>query len=85
VRAERLSEPILQDLATQNYKTPTQILLRWSLQKGFCPVVESDNEDRIEENFQIFDFELSAIDVARLDALDMGKKGACSWNPVDCD
>ena len=71
--------------ATKYNKDPAQILLRWSLQKGFVPLPKSATPSRIQSNAQLYDFELSPEDMARLDALDQGKKGAISWNPVDAD
>jgi 2,5-diketo-D-gluconate reductase A len=51
-------------------RTPAQVLLRWCVQRGVPVVSKSTNRERIEENAQIFDFALSAEDMARLDALD---------------
>lgn len=60
----------LQDLAAKYNKTVAQVVLRWSLQKGFLPLPKSVHEDRIIENFQVFDFELTADDMAVIDALE---------------
>ena len=51
-------------------RTPAQILLRWCIQRGIPVVTKSTHRDRIAENAQIFDFELSARDMDELDALD---------------
>lgn len=59
------------------------MLIRWSLQHGFVPLPKSDTPSRIEENINVFDFELKPDDMRQLDALDRGKAGAVSWNPVD--
>jgi len=58
-------------------------LIRWSLQRGFVPLPKSDTASRIVENASVFDFELSKEHMAKLDALDKGDAGACSWNPVN--
>ena len=50
--------------------TPAQVLLRWSLQHGLIVIAKSTHRARILENAQIFDFALSADDMAELDALD---------------
>ena len=50
--------------------TPAQVLLRWCLQRGLVTITKSTHRERIEENGQIFDFELSEQDMADLDALD---------------
>lgn len=46
------------------------MLLRWSVQRGIPVVSKSTHRDRIEENLQIFDFELSGETLSQLDALD---------------
>ena len=50
--------------------TPAQVLLRWSLQHGLVVIPKSTHRERIEENAQSFDFTLSDVDIAALDALD---------------
>ncbi|KAK9899647.1 Aldo/keto reductase [Cystobasidium minutum MCA 4210] len=84
VRGERMLDPTLEAIAGQVRRTPAQVLLRWSIQHDFVPVVKSDNSGRIYENIQVFDFELDQDQMKELDGLDMGAEGACSWNPVNC-
>jgi len=79
----QFDEPVFQELAKKYNKDPAQVLLRWSLQKGFVPLPKSARPDRIRSNADLYDFELSEEDMAKLDALDKGKNGAISWNPVD--
>ncbi|KAG5652391.1 hypothetical protein H0H81_005148 [Sphagnurus paluster] len=69
----------------QYARDPAQILLRWSLQKGFVPLPKSATPARIHSNTHLYDFVLTEEDMAALDALDRGKDGAISWNPVDAD
>ncbi len=57
-------------------KTPAQICLRWALQHGLVPLVKSANPIRIRENLEVYDFELSAEDMARIDALPRDDAGA---------
>jgi diketogulonate reductase-like aldo/keto reductase len=57
-------------IAQRTGRTPAQVLLRWSLQHGLIVIAKSTHRVRIQENAQIFDFALSADDMAELDALD---------------
>ena len=57
-------------LAWRVGRTPAQVLVRWSLQKGLIVIPKSTHRDRIEENSRVFDFTLSDEDMAELDALD---------------
>jgi 2,5-diketo-D-gluconate reductase A len=57
-------------LAQRIGRSPAQVLLRWCVQRGAIVIPKSAHQDRIEENAQIFDFELSDDDVRNLDALD---------------
>ncbi|KAH8114066.1 Aldo/keto reductase [Phellopilus nigrolimitatus] len=77
------SSPVLQETAKNTGKNPAQVLVRWSLQRGFIPLPKSANPERVVSNVDIFDFVLSDADMAKLDSLDEGKAGAISWNPVD--
>ncbi|TFL04800.1 NADP-dependent oxidoreductase domain-containing protein [Pterulicium gracile] len=69
-------------VAKKHGRDPAQILLRWSLQKGFVPLVKSATPSRIVSNTKIYDFELDEEDMKSLDAMDQGPSGAISWNPV---
>lgn len=60
----------LQELSDKYQKTPVQIVLRWDIQKGVVTIPKSVTPERITSNADIFDFELSADDLARIDKLD---------------
>jgi 2,5-diketo-D-gluconate reductase A len=57
-------------IAKRIERTPAQVLLRWGLQKNTVVIPKSSRRERIVENSQIFDFELSDADMQELDALD---------------
>ena len=79
VRGQRMDEPALKSLAAKHSKTTAQILLRWGLQKGFVILPKSVTPSRIEENKELYDFELSAEDMK---SLDTGKYSPCAWDPT---
>ncbi|MBU2668117.1 aldo/keto reductase [Actinoplanes bogorensis] len=57
-------------IAEQHGRTPAQVLIRWSLQHGLIVLPKSTHRERIEQNAQVFDFELGPDDMAALDRLD---------------
>ncbi|WP_159945168.1 MULTISPECIES: aldo/keto reductase [unclassified Nocardiopsis] len=67
-----LDDPVLTDLADRYGRTPAQVVLRWHLQLGNVVIPKSATPSRIRENFEVFDFELSAEDMDRVGALDRG-------------
>jgi len=81
----QINSPTILELAAKYDRDPAQLLLRWSLQKGFVPLPKSATPSRIRSNTRLYDFELTEQDISKLDALDRGKAGAISWNPVDAD
>ena len=70
-----LTDPVITDLAAKYGKTPAQVVLRWHLEHGFCAIPKSVKPHRIAENFDVFDFTLTAEEVAAIDALDKGVRG----------
>jgi len=67
----------------QHGKDSAQVLIRWSLQTGHVVLPKSEHEARIISNSNVYDFELDADDMKRINALDLGDKGAVTWNPVN--
>jgi 2,5-diketo-D-gluconate reductase A len=65
-----LGDPEIARIAQRSRRTPAQVLLRWCLQRGTVVLSKSTHRERIEENSQIFDFELSDEEMLALDALD---------------
>jgi 2,5-diketo-D-gluconate reductase A len=65
-----LSDGTVTEIAGRLGRTPAQVLLRWCLQRDALVIPKSTHRERIEENGQLFDFELSGQDMTALDALD---------------
>jgi diketogulonate reductase-like aldo/keto reductase len=68
-----LDESIVKNLAKKYGKSPAQILYRWGLQRGYAIIPKTVNPERVLENSQIFDFELSSRETDALTALGQGK------------
>jgi 2,5-diketo-D-gluconate reductase A len=67
-----LDDPVIGSIARSHGKTPAQIMLRWHVQQGRSAIPKSVSPQRIAENLDVFDFELSTNELAALDALDTG-------------
>lgn len=76
VRNQKADDPTLVKLAEKHGKSGAQILIRYCLQKNWVPLPKSDTPARIEENADVYDFELSDEDMKSLDDLDQGDQGA---------
>ena len=63
------ADPLLVGLGAKHGKSPAQVLARWCTQKGVVAIAKSMKRERMRENAAIFDFELDAEDMAKLDAL----------------
>jgi 2,5-diketo-D-gluconate reductase A len=68
-RTKELDEPRLKALAQKYNKTPAQILIRWNIQLGVVPLPKANNWQHIEENINVFDFEISEEDMAALSSM----------------
>lgn len=81
---ELLNESLLLELSEKYGKTPAQIVLRWDLQNGVVTIPKSTNAQRIGENIDVFDFELSDEDVAKISALNHNRR-SFDYNPDAVD
>jgi methylglyoxal/glyoxal reductase len=68
VRGQRFTDPKLVALANQYGKTPAQVILRWALQLGVSTIPKSSNLNRLKENFDVFDFQISDGDMKKIGA-----------------
>lgn len=65
-----LNDSVVKEIAKAHGKTAAQVILRWHLQTGVITIPKSVTPSRIEENFDVFDFELTAEDMEKMTALD---------------
>jgi 2,5-diketo-D-gluconate reductase A len=73
-QGELLDDPVIEEIAEACDRTPAQIMLRWHLQLGNVVIPKSVTPSRIEENFRVFDFELSGEQMDRLSELNRGER-----------
>ncbi|MGH7195615.1 MAG: aldo/keto reductase [Candidatus Saccharimonadales bacterium] len=76
-----LDDEVVASIAKEIGKTEAQAVLRWHIQKGHIVFPKSVTPSRIEENFQIFDFELNNEQMQKINALDKGESGRHGPNP----
>ena len=72
--AELLGDGVISDIAAAHGKSSAQVILRWNLQKGVVVIPGSSNPDHIRENTELYDFELTDEEMARINALDRNEK-----------
>jgi 2,5-diketo-D-gluconate reductase A len=73
---EVLRHPTVVEVAERVGRLPAQVVLRWNVQLGLVAIPKSSDPGRLEANLMVFDFELSAPDMAALSALDQGEESA---------
>lgn len=78
-KGHRLGDPRLVEISSRYSKSTAQILIRWALQKDVIVIPKSSRRDRIYENADVFDFEISQEDMEALDSLDENLR--TSWDP----
>ncbi len=69
-RGEMFTNPTIAQIGTKYKKTVAQVILRWQLQRGIVTIPKSVHIERMEENFNVFDFKLSDEDMAIMASLD---------------
>lgn len=71
-----LRDPVIAEIAESTGRTRGQVVLRWHVQHGLATIPRTSRPERLAENLDVFEWELSADDMARLDALDRHGEGA---------
>ena len=84
-RGQVSDDPVIREIADAHGRTPAQVALRWHVERGDIVFPKSVRRERMEENFAIFDFSLSADEVDRITALDRGEPGRTGPNPNTFD
>jgi len=69
-----LDDPVIVSIAEAHERTPGQVVLRWHIQLGNVVIPKSVTQERIEQNFAIFDFHLSGSEMDEIEALDVGER-----------
>ncbi|MBX7450566.1 aldo/keto reductase [Mycolicibacterium sp. 3033] len=80
-----LDDPAIKKIADSVGKSTAQVTLRWHIQRGDIVFPKSVTEQRIKDNFALFDFELSSDDLDAISALDKGEDGRTGPNPDTFD
>jgi 2,5-diketo-D-gluconate reductase A len=76
-----LDDEVIGKIAAAHGRTPAQVTLRWHVERGDIVFPKSTHRERMEENFALFDFELTADEVAAISGLDRGEAGRTGPNP----
>lgn len=80
-KGNEFEDPVLHEISGRLGRSVPQVILRWHLQRGDVLIPKSDNPERMAQNFDILGFELSAPDMASIDALDKGEEARRSPHP----
>ena len=81
MRGKIFSNELIMSLSEKYKKTIVQIVLRWHIERGVVPIPKSSNEERIKENFDIFDFNISSEDINAINSLNEGDSISVSGVP----
>lgn len=73
-RAQCLVEPTIVEIAEQTGRTAAQVIIRWHLQRGLVVIPKSVHLDRMRSNFEVDDFELSADQMTRINAMNRDQR-----------
>ena len=82
-RKDMFTNPILSEIGKKYNKSTAQVILRWLIQRNVVVIPKSVHKERIIENFNIFDFELSADDMDKIKSMDTGKSLFFSHSDVE--
>lgn len=76
-----MEDPVIKEIAKKYNKQPSQVLLRYLIEYGVAVIPKSINPERIKQNFNVFDFELTKEEFGKISALDRGEDGRMFGGP----
>lgn len=79
---EVLSDAVVKKIAEAHGKTPAQVILRWHLQNNTIAIPKSVTPSRIEENFKVFDYELTAGEMEEINGLNINRRKGSNPNEM---
>ena len=74
------THPVLTEIGQAHGKTAAQVALRWNIQRGVVVIPKSVHRERIQQNFDIWDFALTDAEMGRIDTLDVGHSNIVDHN-----
>ena len=74
------TNPVLTEIGRTHGKTAAQVALRWNVQRGVVVIPKTVHKERMEQNFNIWDFALSSEEMEKIEALDTGRSGIVDHN-----
>ncbi|KAK6506644.1 hypothetical protein TWF481_005100 [Arthrobotrys musiformis] len=83
-RNRRSDNPVLVAIGQKHGRHPTQVMIKWSLQKGYLPLPKSDNPERMKANMDMDGWELTEEEMTEIEQLDEGQGGAICPYPLNC-
>lgn len=78
-----LQNPVLQQIAESHGKSAAQVVIRWHLQRGVIVIPKSTHEERIKQNFDVFDFALNDAEMVAISALNTDKRNGADPDNFD--
>ena len=69
-----LSNPVLAGIGAKYGRSAAQVVIRWHIQRGIVVLPKSTHAERIKQNFEVFDFNLSVDDMTAISAINTGKR-----------
>jgi diketogulonate reductase-like aldo/keto reductase len=72
-RAVQMNHPVISQISKEIGKSPSQVMIRWAIQHNTIPIPKTTHKERMKENIDVFDFELSSKRMSQMDSLSTGQ------------